>query len=245
MADLSNKVAFITGGSSGIGAAIAKEIAACGAKVIISYRANKSAAELVLKEISEMEEESFSIQMDITDSASIKKAFKKIKSNVGVIDILINNAGINKPADFDMISEADWDKVLDTNLKGAFLVSQTFLPIIRNKGSVINIASVSGQYGGPRTTHYACSKAGLISLTQNLAIFCSKKKTGIRVNCVSPGLIESKMAGAAKGLGLDDKILMGRKGTPEEVAKAVAFLASDDASYITAQTINVNGGLYF
>ena len=110
-------------------------------------------------------------------------------------------------------------------------------------GSIINIASVSAQYGGPRSTHYCVSKAGVLALTQNLAIFCSDR--GIRVNAVSPGLIRSEMAGAAAGLGLEEKILLGRMGTYEEVASVVVFLASDEASYITAQTINVNGGIYF
>jgi len=242
MAKLNGKIALVTGSSRGIGKAIAKKLADCGAKVIITYKVNLAAAQITAKNL---KEKAVILPLDVCDPVSISDAVDIVRSKFKKIDILVNNAGINKSNDFNRISEEDWDEVMDTNLKGAFLVSQKFLPLIKKGGSIINVSSVSGQYGGPRSTHYACSKAGLISLTQNTAIFCGKNNLGIRVNCVSPGLIESEMAGAAKGLGLDDKILMGRKGTPEEVAKAVAFLASDDASYITAQTINVNGGLYF
>ena len=159
------------------------------------------------------------------------------------IDTLVNNAGINRPNDFDRISDEEWDEVLGVNLKGAFITIQEFLPLIKKGGNIINISSVSGQYGGPRTTHYAVSKGGLISLTQNLAIFCAPKN--IRVNAIAAGLIQSKMAEAAKDLGILERIPLKRMGNPEEVAKVVVFLASDDASYITGQTINVNGGMYF
>ncbi len=242
MAKLKGKVALVTGASRGIGKSIAQKLVEYGAKILITYKDNIAAANAVEKTL---QGKTTIHPLNVCDARSIDDLADFIKTKFKKIDILINNAGINKPNDFDKISEEDWDEVMDTNLKGAFLVSQKFLPLIRKGGSIVNISSVSGQYGGPRTTHYACSKAGLISLTQNMAIYCAKKKLGIRVNCVSPGLIESEMAGAAKDLGVNEKILLGRQGKPEEVAEVVAFLASEEASYITAQTININGGLYF
>jgi 3-oxoacyl-[acyl-carrier protein] reductase len=181
--------------------------------------------------------------LDVTDRNSIRDAVGKIKKEKENIDILVNNAGINRPNDFDKISEKEWEEVMDVNLKGAFKVSQVLSLHLSIGGSIINISSVSGQIGGPRSTHYAASKAGLLSLTQNMAIFFAKKN--IRVNSVSAGLIQSDMAESGKNLGLVEKTLLNRMGEPEEVAKVVAFLASNDASYITGQTINVNGGMFF
>jgi 3-oxoacyl-[acyl-carrier protein] reductase len=165
------------------------------------------------------------------------------------IDILVNNAGINKPTDFDKITDSDWDEILAVNLKGPFICAQEILPIMRKQqaGCIINISSISGQYGGPRTAHYAASKAGLISLGQVIARFGARYN--IRCNTIAAGLITSEMA--AKGMSFEvvkraaANIPMGRLGTTYEVAKVVVFLASDASSYITAQTINVNGGLYF
>ncbi len=239
---LLGKKAFVTGASRGIGRAIAYELAKEGASVAIGYFKNSEQAEELAKELNTFSQECFPVQVDVRSRESIKKALSLITERFILLDILVNNAGINKPNDFDKITDEEWNEVLSVNLHGAFMVSQESLPIMNIGGSIINISSVSGQYGGPRTTHYAVSKAGLISLTQNMAIFCAPK---IRVNAVAPGLIESEMAAAAKNLNIKDKILLQRLGTKEEVAKTVVFLASDDSSYITAQTINVNGGLYF
>jgi len=241
MMRLDRKTALVTGASRGIGKAIAIAIMEAGGTVIVTYKINKDLADEVVKK--DKTENCIAVQMDVSNRLSVKRAKKDIMDKFDSIDILVNNAGINHPNDFDKISDEEWNNILAVNLKGPFIVTQEFLPIIKDGGTIINISSVSGQYGGPRTTHYAVSKAGLISLTQNLAIFCAPRN--IRVNSVSPGLIESKMAGAAKNLGIFNKILLKRMGKPEEVANVVAFLASDDASYITAQTINVNGGLYF
>ena len=238
---LNGKSALITGASRGIGRVIAFAMIDAGARVIVTYKKNRKMAE----EITNYTQTGnvMACQLDVTLRSSIRKLEEKIKQTYGKIDILVNNAGINKPNDFDKINDEDWNDVLETNLSGPFKVTQELLPLINNNGSIINISSVSGQYGGPRTTHYAVSKAGLISLTQNLAIFCAPR--GIRVNAVAAGLIESEMAHAANSLGIAEKILLKRLGKPEEVAHAVVFLASDQSSYITAQTINVNGGLYF
>jgi 3-oxoacyl-[acyl-carrier protein] reductase len=190
-----------------------------------------------------------SIQVDVRNRESIRRAVKMAETEFDGLDILVNNAGINLPEDFDKITEEDWDEVLSVNLKGAFICSQEFLPALRHRGggSIINIGSVSGQYGGPRTAHYAASKAGLISLGQVVARFGAKDN--IRCNTIAAGLIESEMATGALNAGpvakASENILLGRMGTPEDVANVVVFLASDASRYITAQTINVNGGLYF
>ena len=175
-------------------------------------------------------------------------AVKKITDKHGQIDVLINNAGVNNPTDFDDITDDEWDDILTINLRGPFICAQeTFKTMKISGGSVVNIGSVSGQYGGPRTAHYAASKAGLISLSQVMARYGAS--CGIRSNTVSAGLISSEMAISA----LDDptvnaakeRILMRRVGRPEEVADVVGFLSSERSSYVTAQTFNVNGGLYF
>jgi len=241
---LKGKVALITGASRGIGRAIAIEFAKEGASVIINYLSNKNLAEeLAEKLTNDYKVKAIAVKFDVRERKEILRAKEKVKKEFGKLDVLVNNAGINKPNDFDKISEEEWDEVLGVNLKGAFLVTQTFADIISDGGSIINISSVSGQYGGPRTTHYAVSKAGLIALTHNMAIFFSKRN--IRVNCIAPGLIKSEMARAAKGLGVEGKILLKRLGLAEEVAKVAVFLASEEASYITGQTVNVNGGLLF
>jgi len=241
MAKLKGKVALITGSSRGIGKAIALEFAKEGANIILNYVSRDETARNTKAQIEQFGVRVVVSKFDVRKREEIIKAKRLIEKEFSRLDILVNNAGINRPNDFDKITEEEWDEVLAVNLKGAFLVTQTFADIISDGGSIINISSVSGQYGGPRTTHYAVSKAGLIALTHNMAIFFSKRN--IRVNCIAPGLIESDMAKAARGLGVEEKILLKRFGLPKEVAKAAVFLASEEASYLTGQTINVNGGI--
>jgi NAD(P)-dependent dehydrogenase (short-subunit alcohol dehydrogenase family) len=250
---LENKVAIITGSSRGIGRAIALEFAREGANVVVTYLKERGKAEEVLNEINAVYKEirnerkinlkATIVKMDVTKREEVRNTVKAVLENYSTIDILVNNAGINKPSDFLDIKEEDWDEIIKVNLKGAYICCQEVLPAMvkQNSGNIINISSVSGQYGGPRTAHYAVSKAGLIMLGYNLAINFAKHN--IRVNNLSPGLIESEMAKAAAKL--DIKIPMDRKGTPQEVAKAAVFLASGDSSYMTAHTLNLNGGLYF
>lgn len=245
---LSGKCAVVTGASRGIGRAIALCLAEAGADVMITYRERHGEADAVLKAILSQGRRAKAVAMDVTNRISVTAAATEA-AGFGDISILVNNAGVNKPTDFDQIRDGDWDFVLDTNLKGPFLVAQTFLPLLKqaNGASVIHIGSVSGQYGGPRTAHYAASKAGLISLSQVLARFGAPHN--IRSNVVAAGLIASEMAAgglqAASVQKAAENILLKRMGTPQEVGDAVTFLASDASSYITAQTINVNGGLYF
>jgi 3-oxoacyl-[acyl-carrier protein] reductase len=246
---LEGKRAFVTGGSRGIGRAIARGLARAGADVAFSYRERRDEAEKTLAEIESLGRRGLALPMDVSDRASVEAAAKDAHTAFGALSVLINNAGINKPTDFDQVSDADWDNILATNLKGPFVCAQVFLPLLAKAGggSIVHIGSVSGQYGGPRTAHYAASKAGLISLAQVIARFGAQHK--VRSNVVSAGLIQSDMAAAgmqaASVQKAAEQILLKRFGTTDEVADAVVFLASDASSYITAQTLNVNGGLYF
>jgi 3-oxoacyl-[acyl-carrier protein] reductase len=239
---LKDKVALITGSSRGIGAAIARAYAREGAKVVICYRraaeeakavAGETGAELVLP-------------LDVTRRASIRSAFETVVAHHGKIDVLVNNAGINITGDFDEISDEDWDTVLECDLKGVFLCSQEALPHLRDGGRVINIGSLSGECGGPRTPSFAAAKAGVMSLTHDLARFVAKR--GITVNCLSPGVIASELTDQAMPALLREKILplvlVERLGRLGELEEAAIFLASEGSGYITAQTISVNGGAW-
>ena len=245
---LKGKNAVVTGGSRGIGRAIALGLAEAGADVVLTYKSNRAEADKVVSEIEKLGRRALALPMDVTDRKSVEAAAKDARG-FGVISILINNAGINKPTDFDQVSDSDWDEIVGTNLKGPFVAAQVFLPLLKDAGggSIVNISSVSGQYGGPRTAHYAASKAGLISLAQVIARFGAQYN--VRSNTIAAGLIASDMAAAGMAAASVQKaaegIILKRLGTTREVADAAVFLASDASSYITAQTINVNGGLYF
>ncbi|MDE1985447.1 MAG: SDR family oxidoreductase [Alphaproteobacteria bacterium] len=245
---LAGKNAVVTGGSRGIGRAIAVGLAEAGADVVLTYRENRGEAEKVVKQIESLGRRALALQMDVTHRTSVAAAAKDARG-FGPISILVNNAGINKPTDFDQVSDEDWDTILTTNLKGPFVCAQVFLPLLAQAGggSIVHIGSVSGQYGGPRTAHYAASKAGLISLAQVIARFAAPQ--GVRSNTVAAGLIASDMAAAGMAAASVQKaaesIILKRMGLTREVADTVVFLASEASSYITAQTINVNGGLYF
>jgi len=243
---LAGKTAVVTGGSRGIGRAIALGLAEAGADVALTYRENRAEADKAVGDIEALGRRAVALQMDVTDRRSVEAAAKDARA-LGTSSILVNNAGINKPTDFDQVSDADWDSILATNLKGPFVCSQTFMREMTNGGSIVHIGSVSGQYGGPRTAHYAASKAGLISLAQVIARFGAQH--GVRSNTVAAGIIASDMGqaglAAASVQKAAENILLKRLGLAREVADAVVFLSSDASSYITAQTINVNGGLYF
>lgn len=245
---LTGKNAVVTGGSRGIGHAIAIGLAEAGADVVLTYKSNHAEADKAVSDIQKLGRRALALPMDVTDRKSVEAAAKDARG-FGAISILINNAGINKPTDFDSVSDSDWDEIVGTNLKGPFVAAQVFLPLLKDAGggSIVNISSVSGQYGGPRTAHYAASKAGLISLAQVIARFGAQHN--VRSNTIAAGLIASDMAAAGMAAASVQKaaeaIVLKRLGTPQEVADAAVFLASDASSYITAQTINVNGGLYF
>ena len=240
---LEGKVALITGSSRGIGKAIAEAFANEGASIVVTYKENLKLAKKTTVNFNDF----LIVQLDVSKRDSIKKAIGKIIKKYDRIDILVNNAGINKPADFEDVSDKDWDIIMATNVRGPFSISQEVFPIMKkqNYGRIINISSVSGQYGGPRTVHYAVSKAGLIALGHCLARFGAPYN--ITVNNVAPGLIVTdmgeKMIKAKLGKKILSNTLLNRPGTTKEVADMVVFLASDDSSYITGQTFNVNGGL--
>ena len=246
---LSGRNAFVTGGSRGLGRAIAIRLAEAGANVALGYRERAEDAHTVARHIESLGRLSLAVKMDVTDRSSVEAAAADARGALGPLSVLINNAGINKPTDFDQVTDEDWDEILGTNLKGPFICAQVFLRHLQEAGggSIVHISSVSGQYGGPRTAHYAASKAGLISLAQVIARFGALHN--IRSNTVAAGLIASDMAAAGMAAASVQKaaenILLRRMGTPREVADAVTFLASDASSYITAQVLNVNGGLYF
>lgn len=246
---LQGKTALITGGSRGIGRAITEEFCAQGANVIFTYLSDSNSASELTTHLKSLGATCLALQMDVRSSQSIENAFIDSINKFGSLDVLVNNAGINNPVDFDLLAEDDWDHILSVNLKGPYLCSQTALKFMNKTsgGSIINIGSISGQYGGPRTAHYAASKAGLISLSQVIARFAAKYN--IRSNTIAAGLIQSEMADV--GLKSEsvrraaENIPLGRLGSPVDVARMATFLASDNSSYITAQTFNVNGGLYF
>lgn len=238
---LLNKVCLVTGGSSGIGESIARAYANEGAKVIITYNTNFKSAKKIAKDIS-----GDYYKLEVRKLSSVSKAFKSIIKKYKKIDVLVNNAGVNKTNDFDKLSEKDWDFVLDVNLKGVFFCCQQASKIMKSGSKIINIGSISGEYGGPRTPSYAAAKAGVMSLTHCLARFLGKKN--ICVNCISPGVIENEFAKktvtpAVKKV-LKKSLLLDRLGTMSDLIGLSILLASDESNYITAQTISVNGGAW-
>jgi len=238
---------LVTGASRGIGRSIAIRLAQEKHNVIIGFKTDIASAKSVEEQCKTYGVNTLLLQIDVSNRVSVREKMNELVSLDIKLDSLINNAGINNPTDFDKISDTDWDEIINTNLKGPFICIQESLRLLNDGGSIVNIGSVSGQYGGPRTAHYAVSKAGLISLTQLVARFLAHKN--IRCNIVAAGLIDSEMG--SQGLknksvfNVSNNILLGRLGLPSEVADVVAYLVSKNATYITAQTINVNGGLYF
>lgn len=241
-----DKVVLVTGSSRGFGAEISRAFAKEGATVVITYHRDQPGEDALAEKIAQEVGAELVLPFDVRDRGSVRSVFRRVADHHGRIDVLVNNAGINRVGDFDMISEEDWDAVLDTNLKGVFICSQEVLEHMPDGGRIVNIGSVSGQYGGPRTPSYAAAKAGVFSLTHCLARFVGERE--ITVNCVSPGAIASEMLDNTMPQNLRDSvfpnILLGRQGTMDEVAGAVLFCASPGSSYMTGQTIGVNGGLY-
>ncbi len=245
---ISNKTALVTGGSRGIGKAIALTLASEGVTVILTYHRNRELAQLVVSEIKNMGGSALSIQLDQQEEIGKSMIFNEIYNKVGGVDILINNAGIIQEKSFKTITSNDFDTMIAVNLRGPFFLCQKVLPymIQQGWGRIINIASIGGQWGGVNQPHYASAKAGLINLTKSLAKMYSKN--GVTVNAVSPGLVDTDMIvnemATVRGKEKAKTIPIGRIATPQEVANVVMFLASEKASYISGQTINTNGGMY-
>ena len=245
MADLSGRVAFVTGASRGIGKAIALRLAAEGAAVAACARSEN--ARPVADEIVAAGGAAQALSVDVTDAGSLKEGVRAALERFERIDILVNNAGIVRDQLLMRMKPGDWDAVLATNLTAAFTCTQAVLrPMLKQRrGRVISVGSVVGQSGNPGQANYAASKAGLIGFSKALAHEVAAR--GITVNVVAPGFIETDMTAgldAAARDALAGRIPAGRLGAPEDVAAAVAFLASDEASYITGQIVGVNGGMY-
>ncbi|HET9784388.1 MAG TPA: 3-oxoacyl-[acyl-carrier-protein] reductase [Terriglobales bacterium] len=239
-------VALVTGASQGIGRAVAVALAQDGAAVVCAAR-NRGKLEAVAAEIAAAGGRALALEMDMTSEESIKSGVKQALAQFGKLDILVNNAGLTRDQLAMRMSRADWDIVLQTNLTAAFLCSQAVLPgMVRGRwGRIINISSVVGLSGNPGQANYVASKAGLIGLTKSLALEVASRN--ITVNAVAPGFIATAMTAAlpeGARAKLLERIPMGRIGGEEEVAAAVRFLASEPASYITGETLSVNGGLY-
>lgn len=246
-ASLNGVVAMVTGSSRGIGRAIALAFARAGANLAVAYNQNADRAEIVSAEIRSLGCNAIVLQLDVSARASIRRAIEDTVDAFGHIDILVNNAGILQQKPFLEITDEDWHRIIDVNLKGPFICAQEIFPIMQRQGHgrIINIASSGGQLGGPLAVHYSASKAGIICLTKSLARIGAPN---ILVNCISPGLIDTDMTqneiSSPEGMEKIRQIPLIRPGSAEEVAKVAVFLASDQSSYITGQTINVNGGLY-
>jgi 3-oxoacyl-[acyl-carrier protein] reductase len=242
---LSGRIALVTGASQGIGRACALKLAAAGAAVAVAARNQEKLNELV-QQITNAGGTAAAFVMDVAEEEQIKSAFKAALAHFGKIDILVNNAGITRDQLVMRMKRTDWDAVLNTNLTSAYLCTQQAITSMLKQrwGRIVNITSVFGQMGQAGQANYASSKAGLIGLT--MAIAREVGSRNITCNAVAPGFIETAMT---SGLGEDFKqmavknIPLGRVGTPDDVASAVAFLASDEASYITGHVLSVNGGM--
>ena len=245
MLNLSGKVALVTGASRGIGAAIAKTLAAQGAFVVAAARGHN--ADSTVAEITGGGGKAEAASFDVTDPATVEVVVSGALARHGRVDILVNNAGITRDQLMMRMKRDEWDSVIATNLTAAFTCIQAVLrPMIKQRGGrIITISSVVGQMGNAGQVNYAASKAGLIGMAKALAREVASR--GITVNVVAPGLIDTDMTralAASASASWESMIPLGRLGTPEDVANAVCFLASDEAAYITGQVVAVNGGMY-
>ena len=246
MGVLDNKVAVVTGASRGIGAAIAKGMAAEGAFVVVNYNGSQERAEAVVEEIKSNGGDAVAIKCDVSDSEAAETFIKEIINEHGGIDILVNNAGINRDGLLMGMKEADFDDVVRTNLKGTYnCCRQVVRPMMKKRaGRIINMASVAGVIGNAGQVNYAASKAGIIGLTKSVAKEVASR--GITCNAIAPGFIKTDMTDALPDQVKEEavkQIPLGRFGDPEDIAQTAVFLASDRAGYLTGQVICVDGGL--
>lgn len=243
---LENKVALVTGGSRGIGRAIALEFASRGAAVVVNYNSSPDAAEEVVRRIQEAGGKAASHQADVSDFKQAEALVKFTVDTFGDLGILVNNAGITRDQLIMMMPESDWDAVISTNLKSTFNCSKAAVKHMMRKrtGRIINMASVAGQMGNPGQTNYSASKGGQIAFTKALAREVAARN--ITVNAIAPGFVDTEILKAMNPEVLEASLKMvplGRLGSPEEIAYTAAFLASDGAAYITGQVVGVDGGM--
>jgi 3-oxoacyl-[acyl-carrier protein] reductase len=241
METLNGKLALVTGGSRGIGAAVALALAGAGADVVVNFRARSEDAERICAGIRKLGRRTLAIQADVSQSDQVKKMVAEIERELDAVNILVNNAGMSRQLKLQEIAEADWDEHINVNLKSAFLVTQAVLPQMRAQGwgRIINISSVAAQTGGIVGPHYAASKAGMLGLTRSYAALLAKE--GITANAVCPALVDTEMM-RANPRATSSVIPIGRFGAVDEVASVVLMLAEN--AYLTGQTVNPNGGCY-
>jgi len=245
--ELKGKVSLVSGSSRGIGRAIAIALAEAGSDVVVNYVSNRAAAEEVVEKLKKLGRRAIAIKADVSSRQQVAEMVERAQDEFGIIQILVNNAGITRDRSFLKLSPEQWHEVIVTHLDGAFNLTGRLLPnMIESKwGRIINITSIVGQIGNFGQSNYAVAKGGLMAFTKTLAREVAHK--GVTINAVSPGYIETDMTAAVPTQVLEQVkqiTPMGRLGRPEEVAVAVRFLADPDASFITGQIINVNGGMY-
>lgn len=244
---LKDKVAIVTGASRGIGRAIALALAESGADIVVNYAGSEQAAREVAGEIEGLGRKALLIQADIADAGQVDQMVQQTIEAFGKVDILVNNAGITRDNLLMRMKDDEWDQVISTNLKGVYLCTKAVTrPMMKQRGGrIINIASVVASLGNAGQANYVAAKAGVIGLTKSVARELASR--GITVNAVAPGFIETDMTaklGEDIQAGINAQIPLHRMGRPEEIAAMVRFLATDQASYITGQTIHVDGGMY-
>ncbi|MDO9228051.1 MAG: 3-oxoacyl-ACP reductase FabG [Syntrophales bacterium] len=238
------KIAVVTGGSRGIGRAIAVELAAHGYQIVITYKTNDEAAAETLRLIREAGGSAEAVKFDVGNAAEAEGAINDLLGRLERIDVLVNNAGVTADGLFLIMPRRDWNAVIDTTLHGFYNMTKPVLRkmLRRKSGSIVSLSSVSALVGNRGQANYAAAKAGLIAASRVLS--SEVARLGIRVNVVAPGLVHTDMIRDAPQENIKQMIPMGRIGRPEEVARVVRFLCSDDASYITGQVISVNGGMF-
>jgi 3-oxoacyl-[acyl-carrier protein] reductase len=239
MDELNGKVALVTGGSRGIGCSIALSLASAGADIVINFLTRAVEAQGVQAKIQQLGRRCICVQADVSKAGDVERLAGEVQGEMGVVDVLVNNAGIARQQSVEQVTESDWDELMDVNLKSCFLVTQAFLPAMRLRkwGRIINISSVAAQIGGVVGPHYAASKAGMLGLTHYYARYLATE--GITVNSIAPALIETDMT-RTNVKASPANIPMARFGSVEEVADIAVLLATN--GYITGQTINANGG---
>ena len=242
MFSLDGKTALVTGASGGIGAAIARQLAAAGARVAISGTNMEKLNALK----SELGERAVIIAADLSNAEAVAALVDTVEKELGQLDILVNNAGLTRDTLAIRMKNEDWDEVLNVNLRASFILARAALKgmMKRRNGRIISISSIVGTTGNPGQANYAASKAGLVGMSKAMAAECAPRN--VTVNCVAPGFIATHMTDVLSDdqkSKLNDKIPAGRMGTPEDIAAAVLYLASDEAAYVTGQTLHVNGGM--
>ena len=243
---MSARVALVTGGSRGIGRAVAEHLAADGHRVVVNFVRSKDEAQAVVGAISEAGGEAIAVGADVSTEDGVAALFASVEESLGPVEVLVNNAGVVRDNLLLRMSADDWDDVLAVNLRSVYLCTKTALrPMLKARwGRVVSITSVSGLSGNPGQANYAAAKAGIVGFTKSVAKEVGSR--GITVNAVAPGFIETDMTSGIEAAGRElaqAQISVGRFGTPQEVSAAVGYLASEQAAYITGQVLVVDGGL--